>query len=135
MILRRHFYRRAPRMYRARRSNFRSCATVALVADPPITTRPKTTRLLQHRGVAVDTGHLGRGKTLLEDGGHVAGAAAEIDDPPGRGQRHLAQQVERRAQALVGKPQILRRVPRGGGTLVPSTGERNRFNPGSRPYD
>ena len=73
-------------------------------------------RLVQHRRRAIHTGDIRRGKALSQDRSDIAGSAPQIDHARRRVERHPRQQIQRRAQPLIGKAQILCRIPDRGGT-------------------
>jgi len=75
--------------------------------------RQPLARLAEHVGRRVEPDHLGVGIALDQQLGRIARPAAEIDHAPRRRERHLRQQIARRARAVVLELEILAGGPVG----------------------
>src|SRR5689334_24215014 len=68
-------------------------------------------RLAEHVGRGVHPGHLRARIALHEKLGGIAGTTAEIEHAARRLQRHLRQEIARRARALILELEVLARAP------------------------
>src|ERR1700722_15818041 len=75
------------------------------------TLRQALARLAQHVGRRIESGYFGIRIAPDQKLSGIARATTEIENEPRISQRHLRQQISRRARALVFEFQVLPRIP------------------------